>query len=248
MTAEATPQTEIGVYLSPRQKRLKVYILNGEPKSIYDIQKEFSEIPNSSLKKDLTYMTRLVQIWKNGTAGNTTYSSNEHYNAATKTVQTPKMPSIEAIEADLDKAIVCKKCKQILKGRGLENGYCFDCNSHQTELYSVFQSKKEEALRIEKIKNAYLDYKILIRKEFCKGRWESFLQRQVFGKDDPFYCINSWSTRILDKVKTERDYVFEKEVNEKGVTFSKTLECFTLNGTLDFSDFEIYEPTSNNAE
>jgi hypothetical protein len=236
MTAEATPQTEIGVYLSPRQNSVKAFILNGEPKSIYDIQKEFSEIPNSSLKKDLTYMTRLVQIWKNGTARNTTYSNNEYYKAASKRVHPPKMLSIEAIEADLNKEKVCKKCNFPLNDSELT--YCMEC-----------KSKYDEALSNEKIKNAYLNCEILIYKGYSTpSRWNSFLQREAFNNGNAFYTINGWSTRIADSFKLETVYVFEKNICKTGVSFSRSMECFHLEGKIDFSDYEIYEQVSNNAE
>jgi Fic family protein len=65
------------IYLSPRQKKLKKYIIEKQPVRLGDLKAAFPEINQHILKKDLLYMHRLDEIQKIGDFKNTVYTANK---------------------------------------------------------------------------------------------------------------------------------------------------------------------------
>jgi hypothetical protein len=64
------------VYLSPRQKKLKKFIMERQPTRLSDLKKAFPEINQHVIKKDLQYMHRLNTIQKIGDFKTTVYIVN----------------------------------------------------------------------------------------------------------------------------------------------------------------------------
>jgi hypothetical protein len=62
------------VYLSPRQKKLKKFIVERQPTRLGDLKMAFPEINQHIIKKDLQYMHRLNEIQKNGDFKTTVYT------------------------------------------------------------------------------------------------------------------------------------------------------------------------------
>ncbi len=54
------------VYLSPRQKKLKKFIIERQPTRLGDLKQAFPEINQHVIKKDLQYMQRMNEIQKIG--------------------------------------------------------------------------------------------------------------------------------------------------------------------------------------
>jgi hypothetical protein len=63
-------------YLSPRQKKLKKFIMERQPTRLSDLKKAFPEINQHIIKKDLQYMHRLNEIQKVGDFKTTVYTVN----------------------------------------------------------------------------------------------------------------------------------------------------------------------------
>ncbi|MEN9611473.1 MAG: hypothetical protein RLZZ628_2287 [Bacteroidota bacterium] len=68
---------KLDIYLSPRQKKLKKYIIEKQPVRLGDLKTAFPEINQHILKKDLLYMHRLNEIQKIGDFKNTIYTVNQ---------------------------------------------------------------------------------------------------------------------------------------------------------------------------